>query len=326
MEKQKRKTEKKRTQEKKKQSSKMNWKQQNLNGGGLEVNSSAEVEQHEDTALKTAMREFAEVLLPYFGISGKVVGYGPTESVHLEMKKLYQDFNLIMEDGTWNHFEFQSTNEGIEGLKRFRVYEALTSYQYKVPVITYVLYSGKILNPVTEFTEGKNTYRIIPIIMRGKNADQEIFRLKQKLECGEIISKEDMVPLMLCPLMSGNMEQKDRVREAFHIVQEAVTVSKEDVRKVEAVLYAMADKFLKKEELEEIAEEISMTELGKMLVNKGISQGISQGINQGISQNKIENARNLLDVLDVQTIAEKIGLPLETVEQLKNKKAKISKA
>ena len=69
-----------------------------------------------------------------------------------------------------------------------------------------------------------------------------------------------------------------------------------------------------------------MTELGKMLVNKGISQGISQGINQGISQNKIENARNLLDVLDVQTIAEKIGLPLETVEQLKNKKAKISKA
>ena len=191
MEKQKSKTEKKRTQEKKKQSSKMNWKQQNLNGGGLEVKSIAEVEQHEDTALKTAMREFAEVLLPF---------------------------------------------------------------------------------------------------------------------------------------MSGNMEQKDRVREAFHIVQEAVTVSKEDVRKVEAVLYAMADKFLKKEELEEIAEEISMTELGKMLVNKGISQGISQGINQGISQNKIENARNLLDVLDVQTIAEKIGLPLETVEQLKNKKAKISKA
>lgn len=165
----------------------MNWKQQNLNGGGLEVKSIAEVEQHEDTALKTAMWEFAEVLLPF---------------------------------------------------------------------------------------------------------------------------------------MSGNMEQKDRVREAFHIVQEAVTVSKEDVRKVEAVLYAMADKFLKKEELEEIAEEISMTELGKMLVNKGISQGI----NQGISQNKIENARNLLDVLDVQTIAEKIGLPLETVEQLKNKKAKISKA
>ena len=58
------------------------------------------------------------------------------------------------------------------------------------------------------------------------------------------------------------------------------------------------------------------------MIDKGISQGISQGVSQGISQGinkaKIENARNLLDVLDVQTISEKIGLPLETVQQLKN--------
>ena len=149
-------------------------------GNKLEVKVSRELEQHEDAALKTAMREFAEVLLPYFGIEGKVVGYGPTESIHLEMKKLFEDFNLIMEDGSWKHFEFQSKNEGIEGLKRFRVYEAMASYQYKAAITTYVLYSGNILNPITEFTEGANTFRVIPIIMRERDADLLISELKEK--------------------------------------------------------------------------------------------------------------------------------------------------
>ena len=68
-------------------------------GKKLEVKVSRELEQHEAAALKTAMREFAEVLLPYFGI---------------------------------------------EDLKRFRMYEAMASYQYKVEITTYVLYSGNI--------------------------------------------------------------------------------------------------------------------------------------------------------------------------------------
>ena len=122
--------------------------------------------QHEDIALKLTTQFFAQELLSHFGIKGKVVGIAPTEVVQIELHRQNQDFNLVMEDGSWIHFEFQSTNEGVKGLKRFRNYEATTSYQHDVPVTTYVLYSGKILNPVTEFTEGVNTYRVIPIIMR----------------------------------------------------------------------------------------------------------------------------------------------------------------
>ena len=74
----------------------------------------------------------------------------------------------------------------------------------------------------------------------------------------------------------------------------------------------MADKFLEKEELGELVEEISMTKLGEMLVNKGVNQ------------TKLEDARHLLDVLNAQTIAERIGLPLETVRQLEREKAQTS--
>lgn len=56
--------------------------------------------------------------------------------------------------------------KGLAGLKRFRTYEALTSYQHKVPITTYVLFSGNIKNPMTSFSEGINTYKVAPIIMK----------------------------------------------------------------------------------------------------------------------------------------------------------------
>ncbi|MCC8152427.1 MAG: hypothetical protein LIO96_13555, partial [Lachnospiraceae bacterium] len=80
--------------------------------------------QHEDAALKVMMQFFADELLPYLGIPGKVIRATQTETVQLELHKSYEDFNLVMEDGSWKHFEFQSTNGGKKDLKRFRAYEA----------------------------------------------------------------------------------------------------------------------------------------------------------------------------------------------------------
>lgn len=233
--------------------------------------------QHEDAVLKTMMHFFADELLPLFGIKGKVASIAPTELVQLEIKKLFQDFNLVMEDGSWKHFEFQSTNEGIEGLKRFRSYEALASYQYHVSVTTYVLFSGSIRHPVTEFTEGMNTYRVIPIIMREKSADELIDRLEKCVAETVPLKREDLVMLPLCPLMGGTMPQKDRIRAAFAITREATTINPDEVRKIEAVIYAMADKFLESMDIEEIMEEIKMTRIGQKLVSAGIAEGIAEG-------------------------------------------------
>lgn len=50
----------------------------------------ASASQHEDAALKISMQFFADELLPYFGISGKVAAIAPTELVHLEAQKFLQ--------------------------------------------------------------------------------------------------------------------------------------------------------------------------------------------------------------------------------------------
>lgn len=273
--------------------------------------------QHEDAVLKTMMQFFANELLPFFHIEGHVVSIAPTELVQLEIKKLFQDFNLVMDDGSWKHFEFQSTNDGIAGLKRFRAYEALTSLQHNVSVTTYVLYSGTIKHPVTEFSEGVNTYRIVPIIMQDWDADELIEVLETKLKRNLPITKEDLVLLSLCPLMGGRKALKERIKAAYAITKEATQINPEEVRKIEAVIYAMADKFLDYLDIEEVMEEMSMTRVGRMLVKEGIKEGIKEGFATGTEQTKMADARNLIDVLDVTVIAERIGLPIETVQKIK---------
>ena len=68
-----------------------------------------------------------------------------------------------------------------------------------------------------------------------------------------------------------------------------------------------------------------MTRLGQMLVDKGIQEGMKEGIKEGMKEGmkegreeeKLSNARNLIDLLDAETIAERIGLPLEIVQKIK---------
>lgn len=247
--------------------------------------------QIEDSAMKTMVRFFADELLPYLGIQGKVKMVAPTEEIHMEIKRVYEDMNLIMDDGTWKHFEFQSTNGGVTDLKRFRVYEAITSQQNKVPVITYVLFSGKIKNPQYQFTEGINTYRVIPIVMQNKNADRIIKKLQKKQKKSRPISREELVSLVLTPLMQGKIPMKDRIKNAFQIIGEENCMKAEETQKMQAVIYALAEKFLKNEEMDEVKGVINMTRLGQMLVNDGINQGMSQG-----------KAEAIVEILDIKGV------------------------
>ena len=254
------------------------------------------ITQHEDAALKVMMQFFADEILPFLGIENKVVSAVPTESIYLELKKQHQDFNFVMEDGTWKHFEFQSTDGGIEDLKRFRSYESVASYTHGVEITTYVLYSGQIRNPITEFTEGINTYRVIPVVMQDMNADHLINELKEKTASRKTITKS------------------------------ASDIAPYEKQKIEAVIYTMADKFLDSMSMEEVEAAIKMTRLGQMLYkdgfNDGFNNGFDDGFTKGADKNKLENAMNLLNALDVQTIAKCIGLPVETVQKLKDEKDK----
>lgn len=66
--------------------------------------------------------------------------------------------------------------------------------------------------------------------------------------------------------VGGRAEQKERILKGIQVLKRGEDVfPKEDVRKMEAILYTFAVKFLDKQEIGLIKEEMAMTILGQMI-------------------------------------------------------------
>ena len=238
----------------------------------------------EDLALKTAAQYFGEEFLPYLGIHGSIKYIAPTEDVHLEVRQMYQDFNYALQDGVWLHLEFESDSIKIEDLRRFREYEATTSRIYGVEVSTCVICTSSVKKLLTELRNGINTYKIGIIRLKDRDADQVFENLLQKKQRGEIVEKKDLVQVILSPLMSGSSSEKERILRVCQILRDAEAednISKEEIEKFRAVIYAFAVKFLKREELEDVKEAFRMTILGEMIWEEGREEGREEGVLRG---------------------------------------------
>ena len=109
--------------------------------------------------------------------------------------------------------------------------------------------------------------------MGDRDAGAYIHTLQEKREDGETITRSDLVWLALCPIMGGDMPQKERIQAALELIKKSGSLSKKDKNMLEAVLYVLAAKFLDSRELDEVKEVMKMTQLGAMLIEEGRIQG-----------------------------------------------------
>ena len=260
---------------------------------------------HEDLALKTAAQYFGEELMPLLGITGKAKYVAPTELIKLEARQMYQDFNYVSADNTWIHLEFESDSITTEDLRRFREYEATTSRTYHVQVITYVICSSQVRKPITKLTEGISIYRIKAVRMKDRNSDRLFALLEAKEKQGVPLEKEDLVPLLLSPLMSGRLTIGERIVKSLHFLQSSPNaVTKTELEKMQAVMYTLALKFLSKKDLGKVKEMIFMTELGQMLVDDGIEIGLAKGESKIVAMIRKKLAKGLT----ISAISEELEL------------------
>jgi len=261
---------------------------------------------YEDAIMKMAWDTFAKEGRKLFGLTKKVKGPAKTELVFLDLSFLNLDYTYHMEDDSIEHYEFQTTNNNRADLIRFRAYESILSHQTGKPVITYVIYSSGIKNPNSVLEIGINTYRVIPLTLANIDGDAKRNEILAKVAKGKTLTDEDALNVMFLPLTGGKRPVKQKVLDSIQLAKhfnEGVTVN------LEAMAYALAVKFLDENDLNSIKEEIRMTALGKMLIEDGKQEGKIEGLE--------EAAISLLDILDNETIATKLGLSLEHVKRLR---------
>lgn len=267
--------------------------------------------KHEDLIMKKAMDVFAEEGLKFFGIDKKVKDSSSTEIVILEAKNLHMDYTFLMEDDTYIHVEFQTTDKGKDDLRRFRAYESLLSFQTGKDVVTYVVYSNGIQNVKTILETGINEYSVKVISMFDKDGDIVIQEVEEKLNNNIEVTKQDLIALTFTPIMSGKLSKLDKIIKSIRLVKK---IDNEYRYYVESMLYAFADKFLDGKDLEKVKEEISMTKLGEMLVEDGRKKGIQEGI----KKNSLDTAIKAIEIgLDNDAIKKLTGLTEEEIEVLR---------
>ncbi|MDK2587337.1 hypothetical protein QOZ83_15935 [Romboutsia sedimentorum] len=261
------------------------------------------VTNYEDLIMKRAMDIFAQDGLKFFGIDKKVKEPGPTELVVLNTKNMFMDYTFLMEDDTYIHFEFQTTNKNTTDLRRFRGYEALLSHQTGKDVITYVVYSGNIINANDTLETGINKFKVNTISMASKNGDDVFDYICDKINKGISLSKDDIISLSFIPIMGGKVSKLDRILNTIKVLKDIDNTYRHDV---ESIIYAFANKFLSGKDLDRVKEELKVTELGKSLID------------EGKKEKAIEIAKKaILKGMDNETIRDLTDLSIDDIELIR---------
>lgn len=257
----------------------------------------------EDRALKAAAQFMGEELLPFLGVKCAIKRVAPTEQIYLQTEAFSEDFNYELLEGGLLHLEFESDVITKEDLRRFRVYEALLSYQYKTAVTTCVICTAAAKNIPNELKEGVNSYRVQIVRLKNWNADEIISALEVK-QRNMSLEREELLRLILTPLMGGKMPQPERIRRSFQLLREEQKIRKtSELSQMQAVLYALAEKFLSVEEMQKIKEEIHMTRLGQMIFDDGLEEGenrVNRLISCLLEQDRIDDIKRAVEDRDYQ--------------------------
>ena len=164
--------------------------------------------------------------------------------------------------------------------------------------------SSKSKSTLSEYTEGINTYRVKIISLKGKNADKLFKKLLKKQK----IRKKDVIPLLFSPFMSGNISVKNRILSGLKLIQDGQSqFTNDEIQKMQAVLYAFANKLLNTAEMNEIREVIAMTKLGQMILEDGIERGLEKGIQSLIETCKefnLSKKETLIRIIDKFSLSE----------------------
>ncbi len=90
------------------------------------------------------------------------------------------------------------------------------------------------------------------------------------------------------------------MRQAVDFLRwEELDITQEERRRLQSVVYALAVKFLKDQELNKIKEKIGMTVLGQMLWGDGKKEGIELGIEKGIAKGTEQGEERIASLMQI---------------------------
>ncbi|MGL4335295.1 MAG: DUF4351 domain-containing protein [Turicibacter sp.] len=228
--------------------------------------------------MKMIAQSLGEAVVEFLHIDKKIKEVGPTELTVPDAASMNMDYTYLMEDDSYLHIEFQTSDKGVEDLRRFLLYDAKLAFDHKTDVYTCVIYSNDIVNPSFEFAFGLSTYRVQPLSLAHFYADEVFAACEEKINNQHPLSSDDLLKLVWAPLMSGSSTKFEKLIKASRLLHDAPIESTEQKHKLSYILLLFADKFLEPLEYQQLKEELSMAGFIKEVYNEGKIEGRTETI------------------------------------------------
>ena len=247
------------------------------------------------------------------------------EKEHIEDKYSRLDIKAITNNGEHINIEIQVKNE-YNMIKRSLYYWSKMYEGQLTKGQDYDTLSRTICINILDFKYLKNDNFHNCYRLKEKNTNEELTDVMElhfieipklrKLENSEDIS--DMLEAWITFIERPTSELIDKLE-----------MSSDEIKEAKEELLRLSGNDKERERYEKRFE--SLLEQNSLLANaerkglekglqKGIEKGKKEGLKEGAKQEKILISKNLLDVLDDETISNKTGLSLKEIKELRNKK------
>ena len=232
------------------------------------------------------------------------------------MKNSFVDVKALLDNDTKVIIEMQVLNH--QGFEKRVLYNLAKNYSVQLnKAEDYHLLNPVIALNIVDFTMFKDSNKVITN-----------FKL---LEKEEFIDYSDDIELIFVELPKFNKqlnELQSITDEWIYFIKNAGSleyIPKDLNNTIQSSFDILNEANLSKEELEtqhKRKEFISIQKLAILKATndglaKGLEQGIEKGIEQGIEKEKINIAKNLLNILDDHTISLKTGLSIDKIKNLR---------
>lgn len=260
-------------------------------------------DKKEDSFFKYVAINMGQELLKIIGVDGKIKEVGFTEDIKIKVDRSSMDFLYLLDNDTYIHLEFQSTVKKND-LIRFAEYDLGVIKRSKRSVNTYVLYTCDDSKVESTLKRGSISYTIFPITLKNIDWEKTSSKLKNKIKDNKIITKEDMLTLLLGIFSTPNLEKMSMINESLTILNDCTYLEEDGMK----LLYLLSSKFLDNNDLIKVKEVIAMTKLGQMLFEDGKK-----------AQAQIIAERLILEGMSIQKVSNLSGLTENEINSIKEK-------
>ena len=265
-----------------------------------------------DIIQKFASGVFKDASLEFYGIkTAKIKEPINVELPVLKVSEESTDFVFLLEDGTYQHNEFESKFSKA-ALTRFAMYDIHLYERDKRKIRTVIIYSSNVKKRDVSLNIGSLEYKPDVVFMCDYDGNAIYTDLETKLKNKQKLTNTDILNLTFLPLMRNTIPKAELAEKSIKIAQNIPDKNKRDGCIASTLAFSL--EYLNKTQITRIMEGLQMSKFEKLytvFVENAVIERTKNFLKNGVSEEIIAKSMEI----DIDTvIALKEQLELESEE------------